>query len=279
MKFRQVTSSKYIGPLDYTLRKSRDGRFSVFKGSTITKWGSNFQTVRSAENFLSQHDYIYASTDTLPISDSDLDFVKSFYRFEELEPGIYTTGSVDLIIPDDFYSSHEVILDTYGKGNNRHELKEVIEDLEVLLEKLDELIQSTSIFSRVVLRGTEFRDKPLEYIFAKKSNGFKKPQERRRSPKEIVRDLVRVKSSNVWAYGIEIKENGDKVGDVYIQFKGKNGGPGDVYRYYDVDLNTWRRVLSYPSKGAAIWKFLRNNFLYSKLTGDKKGKLKNAVNH
>ena len=94
-----------------------------------------------------------------------------------------------------------------------------------------------------------------------------------------MKNLVRVKSSNVWSRGIEIKDRKAKEGDVYVQFKGKNGGPGDVYVYYSVPVNTWRRILSYPSAGAAVWKFLRNNFLYSKLTGNKRGVLPNAVNN
>lgn len=92
-------------------------------------------------------------------------------------------------------------------------------------------------------------------------------------------NLVRVKSSNLWSYGINIKNRGDNTGDLYIQFKGKTGGPGDVYMYYDVPIKLYRRMISAPSKGHFFWEFIRNAFKYSKLTGDKRGKLKNAVNH
>ena len=98
------------------------------------------------------------------------------------------------------------------------------------------------------------------------------------SSRDITKDMVRVRSSNVWSYKINIKRNGDKFGDVYVQFKGKNGGPGDIYVYYDVPVRTYRRWVSAPSKGHYFWQYIRNNFKYSKLTGNKRGKLENAIN-
>ena len=64
------------------------------------------------------------------------------------------------------------------------------------------------------------------------------------STRDISKDMVRVKSSNVWSYGINIKEYGDKVGDVYAQFKGANGGPDGLYVFYDVPVSVWRKWLS-----------------------------------
>ena len=98
------------------------------------------------------------------------------------------------------------------------------------------------------------------------------------STKEITKNLVKVRSSNVWSYGINVKRNGDDVGDVYTQFKDTNGGPGDIYVYYDVPVKVYRRWVTSPSKGHYFWKNIRNQFNYSKLTGDKRGKLQNAVN-
>lgn len=98
------------------------------------------------------------------------------------------------------------------------------------------------------------------------------------SSKDITRDMVRVRSSNIWSYKINIKKHGDKYGDVYVQFKGRNGGPDDIYVYYDVPVKVYRRWVSAPSKGHYFWQYIRNNFQYSKLTGDKRGKLKNAIN-
>lgn len=96
--------------------------------------------------------------------------------------------------------------------------------------------------------------------------------------KDITKRLVRTKSSNVWAYAMNVDKYGDVVGDMFAQFKGKNGGPGDIYIYYDVPVKLYRRWVVAPSKGHFFWKYFRNNFKYSKLTGDKKGKLPNAIN-
>lgn len=99
------------------------------------------------------------------------------------------------------------------------------------------------------------------------------------SSKEITKNMVKAKpSSNIWSYGINVKTAKDPVGDVVIQFKGKDGGPDDIYIYYDVPVNIYKKFISSPSLGHAFWKFIRNNYKYSKLTGDKRTKLKNGVN-
>lgn len=96
--------------------------------------------------------------------------------------------------------------------------------------------------------------------------------------KNLAQNLVKVRSSNVWAYGMNIKNRKDKVGDLLVQFKGTQGGPGDIYIYYDVPTTVYRRWQSAPSKGHYFWVYIRNNYNYSKLTGDKRGKLRNAIN-
>lgn len=99
------------------------------------------------------------------------------------------------------------------------------------------------------------------------------------SSRDIAKDLVRVKSSNVWAYGMNVKNRGDKTGDIIAQFKGADGGPtGGTYIYYDVPIDVYRRWVSAPSKGSYFWKYIRNNYRYSKLDGDRRGKLPNAIN-
>ncbi len=99
------------------------------------------------------------------------------------------------------------------------------------------------------------------------------------STRDLTKNMVRVKSSNVWAYGINIADKKSKTGDVIAQFKDTHGGPGDIYIYYDVPVTLYRRWVAAPSKGHFHWQSIRNNFLYAKLTGSKKGKLKNAVNN
>jgi hypothetical protein len=90
--------------------------------------------------------------------------------------------------------------------------------------------------------------------------------------------MTRVDSSNIWSYGFNVKTGKDKTGDMFIQFKGRNGGPGEVYQYFDVPTSLWRRFISAPSKGHFFYVNFRSKFKYRKLTGDKKGKFANAIN-
>ena len=99
------------------------------------------------------------------------------------------------------------------------------------------------------------------------------------SAKDITRNMVRVKSSNIWSYTINGRNGQDsKLGDVYVQFKGKHGGPGDVYVYYDVPVKIYKQMLSAPSKGHSFWQNLRGKYSYAKLTGDKRTKRRGGVN-
>ena len=97
------------------------------------------------------------------------------------------------------------------------------------------------------------------------------------SSKDITKNMVRCRSSNVWSYGINVKDPAMKYGDLYMQFKGSNGGPDDIYVYYDVPTALYRRLVASPSKGAFFWRYIRNNFIYAKLTGDKRTHLKNGI--
>ena len=98
------------------------------------------------------------------------------------------------------------------------------------------------------------------------------------SSRDITKDMVRVKSSNIWSYNINIRNN-DNVGDVYVQFKSSRGGPGDIYVYYDVPVRTYRRWHSAPSKGHFLWQEIRGKFRFAKLTGDKKTKQPGGVDY
>lgn len=96
--------------------------------------------------------------------------------------------------------------------------------------------------------------------------------------KNLSSDMVKVKSSNVWSYKLNVKDRHDKTGDLLVQFKNESGGPGDLYIYYEVPVLVYRRWQTALSKGHYFWVYIRNNYKYSKLTGDKRGKLHNAVN-
>lgn len=96
--------------------------------------------------------------------------------------------------------------------------------------------------------------------------------------KNLAKELVRVKSSNVWAYGMHVRDADKGIGDIVAQFKNSVGGPGDIYIYYDVPAKIYRRWVAAPSKGHFFWQNIRNKYKYSKLTGNKRGVLPNAVN-
>lgn len=98
------------------------------------------------------------------------------------------------------------------------------------------------------------------------------------STKEITKNMVRAKSSNIWSYAINVRNAKDSTGDMYIQFKGRDGGPDDIYMYFDVPVKMYRRFITAPSKGHFFWQYIRNNYKYRKLTGSKRGVLPNAVN-
>ena len=93
--------------------------------------------------------------------------------------------------------------------------------------------------------------------------------------RDFVKQLARVKSSNVWSYAFQPKDS--QLGDMLMQFKAKNGGPGDIYIYYNVPVKIWQRLVAAPSKGHAFWELIRNIYTYAKLTGDKKTKLANGI--
>jgi hypothetical protein len=92
---------------------------------------------------------------------------------------------------------------------------------------------------------------------------------------DFVKKLARVKSSNVWSYAFQPKD--DKMGDMLMQFKAKNGGPGDIYIYYNVPNKVWQRLVAAPSKGHLFWTLIRNVYTYAKLTGDKRTHLPNGI--
>lgn len=157
------------------------------------------------------------------------------------------------------------IISTKIRNNRIHEIKFSSDNFHEIENHIMKLFDSfkIDIFSSIIFSSQE----DSKYVV-----------EAKMSSKDLSKNLVRVKSSNIWSYGINIKNRKDKFGDVIIQFKDKNGGPGDLYLYFDVGINVWRRFLTATSKGHYFWQYIRNNYSYRKLTGDKKGKLPNAIN-
>ena len=99
-----------------------------------------------------------------------------------------------------------------------------------------------------------------------------------KTTRDMTSSMVRAKSSNIWSYAFDIKDNKSRFGRMYIQFKNSKGGPGDIYEYFDVPSVMYRRFVSAPSKGHFFWVYIRNIYKYRKLTGNKRGVLRNAIN-
>ena len=114
-------------------------------------------------------------------------------------------------------------------------------------------------------------------IFAKYTQQNRHDTSRRNktTTQDFVKKLARVKSSNVWSYAFQPKD--ERVGDMLMQFKKKDGGPGDIYIYYNVPTKLWQRFVAAPSVGHFFWANVRNVFTYAKLTGDKRTHLPNGI--
>ena len=261
LKFRKVTSSKYVSSDDYEIHQLKDSSFAIVKNNHVATWGCNFQSIRAAETFLNKHDYINATSSFIPMNNEDVDLIYDMY----CSSGSRSFGS-KWYITSDFWIQGGL---GYVPDTNLKFIQFNCSDgtcynnADDLVEKIDSI---TNVFCNK-LYARDINSAVLAKQNMKSQNRGLRPQ-----------DLMRVKSSNVWAIGVEVSDDNHRMGTVYVQFKGKNGGPGDAYRYYDVPLTLYRKMTSAPSFGHFVWKYLRNNFQYSKLTGDKRGKLRNAIN-
>lgn len=97
--------------------------------------------------------------------------------------------------------------------------------------------------------------------------------------RDLASHIGQVKSSNIWGYYYYKPDRKSRDGYLLIQFKDKNGGKGDVYIYYDVPFTVYRKLETTNSKGHYFWVYIRNYYKYSKLTGNKRGVLPNAINN
>lgn len=233
----------------------------------IPKWQKEgFRSVEDAQEYLGEFDWENATEQGLIGQgfDEDFAFVLDLYGFsrtpeDEEFTGQYSRETADgLVCIRDLGDEKQVEVYTL-------EQSDTFDDFDALIKHLDSLIDSgeNPRLSKQTIDSTTQMDIVINAAI---------------STRDLAKNLVRVKSSNMWAYTINIRDRKSKVGDVLVQFKGPKGGPGDVYLYYDVPISLWRKWLSAPSKGHFLWKYIRNEFLYRKLTGDKKGKLRNAIN-
>lgn len=246
------------------VKNASDGKLYIKMASEIPVWqGDGFNNVEEAESFLEEYNWDKAKElEIVPrYFEHDLNFLLMMYGFAKLdEPGEYLKE-----IPGGYICIRDLgddkSVEVYTLDNS-----EVYDNLDDVCKRLDEILNlyDINIFSCATICNPFNTKQTVEAAI---------------STRDLSRNMVRVKSSNMWAYTINIREPKDKTGDVLAQFKGPKGGPGDIYIYYDVPVALWRRWIAAPSKGHFFWQYIRNNFKYSKLTGDKRGKLKNAINH
>lgn len=168
-----------------------------------------------------------------------------------------------------------VILDAYEKNQKidsttTSEPEEIITFVEKILGDHD--IETAKIIEPDELDVVDGGIYPRSVMAAKRK---KEGKRQKTSTRDFADKLSRVRSSNVWSYAFNPKD--EYVGDMLMQFKGANGGPGDIYIYYDVPSKVWQRLVAAPSKGAIFWKLIRNQYTYAKLTGDKRTHLPNGI--
>lgn len=255
LKFIQASRNTFVSASDYRLVKSSDS-YHLTKSDRLVKWEplGGFQSVKAAEEFLNARDYENATVDKIGISTDDFAYVLEAYNFKNKDENRWIAEVDDTILildatEDEFILNEQTGNETTAKSFDN--VSDLILELDSFFSDED-IYSSKSIIIKAITAAINTRD--------------------------LAQNLVRVKSSNVWAYGMNLRDRKDKTGEVVVQFKGDKGGPGDIYIYYDVPLVVWRKWLSATSKGHYFWMYIRNTYAYSKLTGDKRGKLPNAIN-
>lgn len=197
----------------------------------------------------------------------------NFYRRVELDG--------DLVIYAELYD--DAVMVTVYKNNQAESYKTISSPIRFIDYIEDELnkykIETAKIVDPYEL---EIADKGIIFsstnIFAKRFTQQDRHDTSRRNKtttQDFVKKLSRVKSSNVWSYAFQPKD--ETTGDMLMQFKKADGGPGDIYIYYNVPNKLWQRFVAAPSAGHFFWQNIRNIFTYAKLTGDKRTHLPNGI--
>lgn len=187
----------------------------------------------------------------------------NFYRREDPQK--------DLVMYGETFSD-AVIIDVYE--DNQKISSETLTTPEDLIQYVEGILKSKGIENVKIVEAEEL-DLADNGLSLRKKVEAKSATRTKLSTKDFADKLIRVKSSNVWAYAFNPKD--EYIGDMLMQFKGPNGGPDDIYIYYDVPSKIWRRLVASPSVGHAFWQLIRNKYKYAKLTGDKRTKLPNGI--
>ena len=193
----------------------------------------------------------------------------NFYRRVELDG--------DLVMYAELYD--DAVMVTVYKDNQSEDFKtfkspiRFIDFIEDTLQKYD--IESVEIVEPEDLGIVDNGIITASTIYSARQDRHDTSRRNKTTTQDFVQKLARVKSSNVWSYAFQPKD--EKVGDMLMQFKRKDGGPGDIYIYYNVPNKIWQRLVASPSKGHSFWALIRNVYTYAKLTGDKRTHLPNGI--
>lgn len=229
-------------------------KFFIRLGNVIPSWQTGFSSIECARKFAESHDLDSATADKISYSSDDLEWIVETYGFTKGKDSkwhLRVKNNVCTLCPGEYDLLLSVSDGKYVRNFN---------SISEITKELDSLQDYPIMSSEDVAKFLNLS------IFAASTRKFS------------TSNLVRVKSSNIWAIGLDVKVAGSNKGDLYIQFKGKNGGPENIYMYYDVPTKVYRQLVASPSKGHYFWKMIRNNYMYRKLTGDKRTHLKNGIN-
>lgn len=249
----------------YLFEDKETSRYYIYMNSVVPEWqGDGFKSVTEAEEYLNSHDWKYATEQNIRPKDfkSDLIFLLRMYFFARCD----VEGEYLRPLPDGYICINDLGDNTVEVYTHEENSAQVFDNLDDVAQHIDNILneyEKNNIFCKTILCNPTCTKQAIKAAI---------------STRELSRNLVRVRSSNVWAYTMNIRDRKDKTGEVLVQFKGPKGGPGDVYLYYDVPVLVWRKWLSAPSKGHFFWAYIRDVYKYRKLTGDRKGKLHNAIN-
>lgn len=200
------------------------------------------------------------------------DFLEmNFYRRVDLDGAlvIYAEMYDDAVLVTVYKDNQEVSSDQFSiPAKFIHYIEDVLQKYDIEYAELvtpDDIVISDNgvLVSAATIIAKSFKDR---HDTAKRN---------KTTTQDFVKKLARVKSTNVWSYAFQPKD--EQTGDMLMQFKNKNGGPGDIYIYYNIPNTLWRRFSATPSKGRFFWQHIRNVFTYAKLTGDKRTKLANGI--
>ena len=199
--------------------------------------------------------------------------------FDYLEMNFYRRVDLDgdLVVYAELYD--DAVLVTVYKDNQQIDSSEFTSGIR-FIDYIEDILSQYNISTGEIVAPNEIEigDKGIitaSTVYSARQNRHDTSRRNKTTTQDFVKKLARVKSSNVWSYAFQPKD--EKSGDMLMQFKRKDGGPGDIYIYYNVPNKIWQRLVASPSKGHAFWALIRNVFTYAKLTGDKRTYLPNGI--